>query len=74
MQLKFTSKWRVSIRYIIAEIYIEISCNDAFVALQKALELGLKKHGFSDPGTFDYVLKVMMDEPECKWFELKKVA
>jgi hypothetical protein len=44
------------------------------IALQKALELGLKKHGFTDSGTFDYVLEVMMSEPERKWFEIRKVA
>jgi hypothetical protein len=74
MQLSFIPKWRVSIRYIIAEIYTEIQHEDALIALQKALELGLKKHGFSDPATFDYVLELMMSEPERKWFEIKKVA
>jgi hypothetical protein len=72
--LSMTSNFKVSIRYILAEIHTEIRSNDAFIALQKALELGLKKHGFSDAGTFDYVLKIMMDEPEREWFEVKKIA
>jgi len=70
----FRSKFRVSIRYILAEIYTEICTDDALIALQKALALGLKKHGFTDSATFDYVLKLMMDEPERKWFEIKKIA
>jgi hypothetical protein len=72
--LRFQSNFKVSIRYLIAEIYTEIRTDDAFIALQKALKLGLKKHGFTDAGTFDYVLEVMMSEPERKWFEVKKVA
>jgi hypothetical protein len=72
--LRFKSNFRVSIRYILAEIHTEIRTDDALIALQKALELGLKKHGFTDPGTFDYVLEVMMSEPERKWFEVKKIA
>jgi len=72
--LRFQSNFKVSIRYIMEEIHTEIRTNDAFIALQKALELGLKKHGFTDSGTFDYVLKLMMDEPERKWFEVKKIA
>jgi hypothetical protein len=72
--LQFKSNFKVSIRYILAEIHTEIRSNDAFIALQKALELGLKKHGFTDSGTFDYVLKLMMDEPERGWFEIKKIA
>jgi hypothetical protein len=72
--LRFQGNFRVSIRYILAEIHTEIRTDDAFIALQKALELGLKKHGFTDSGTFDFVLKLMMDEPERKWFEIKKIA
>jgi hypothetical protein len=72
--LQITGNFKVSIRYLIAEIYTEVRSNDAFIALQKALELGLKKHGFTDSKTFDYVLEVMMAEPEEKWFEIKKVA
>ena len=72
--LRFESNFKVSIRYLIAEIHTEIRTGDAFIALQKALELGLKKHGFTDSSTFDYVLKIMMDEPERKWFEVKKIA
>jgi hypothetical protein len=72
--LRFQGNFKVSIRYLIAEIYTEIRTDDAFIALQKALELGLKKHGFTDSGTFDYVLEVMMSEPERKWFEIKRVA
>lgn len=71
---RFQSNFKVSIRYLIAEIYTEIRTNDALIALQKALELGLKKHGFTDSATFDYVLEVMMSEPEKKWFEVRKVA
>ena len=72
--LQVTSNFKVSIRYILAEIHTEIRTNDALIALQKALELGLKKHGFTDSGTFDYVLEMMMSEPERKWFEVKKIA
>ena len=72
--LRFESNFKVSIRYILAEIHTEIRTGDALIALQKALELGLKKHGFTDSGTFDYVLEMMMSEPERKWFEVKKIA
>jgi hypothetical protein len=72
--LRFQGNFKVSIRYLIAEIYTEIRTDDALIALQKALERGLKKHGFTDRATFDYVLEVMMSEPERKWFEVKKVA
>jgi len=74
MQLKFIGRWKVSIRYLIAEIHTEIRTDDALIALQKALELGLKRHGFTDSATFDYVLGIIMSEPERKWFEVKKVA
>jgi hypothetical protein len=74
LTLRFTSRFKVIIRYILAEIATEIVTDDALIALQKALALGLKKHGFTDSSTFDYVLNVMMSEPERKWFEIKKVA
>ena len=71
---RFTSRFKVLIRYILAEIITEIVIDDALIALQKALALGLKKHGFTDPGTFDYVLNLMMSEPERKWFTIEKIA
>jgi hypothetical protein len=74
MQLSFIPKWRISIRYILAEINTEIRHEDAFIALQKGLEMGLKRHGFTDRGTFDYVLNLIMNEPERKWFEIKKMT
>lgn len=72
--LKIKGLWKVSIRYLIAEIHTEIACDDALEALRSALLLGLARHGFTDRATFDYVFSLMMEEqPERHWFEIARV-
>lgn len=73
-KLRIKGLFRVTIRYIIAEINTEIAEDDALDALRTALELGLAKHGFTDRSTFNYVLDIMMKEqPERNWFRVERV-